>query len=394
MFKRALFILGAIVAPQLSLAAVASMSRVVDQVQLDEATHSDWKCPKGFHHGFESISWHVGGMHASTFMNKTGSFLHGEWYDGPITETSGTDNTVGATRTSLDPDGPPIVERLTYYYRTPKEWVMRFVLDNKTPVVIEKMVFASYDEEIRAESICGGKATYLSMTATYCSEKVAEAYSLFDLYRRRVMLDLETNLGVLVFDGTCPKQGAKVTAHYNSSNKNLEPILSQYGEKVQSLQADLTVEDAVAKLFESASSHFGPVQIIIVNHAIWPISSEPVVQMSLDQWRSTIDINLTASFLVCREFLKGLQSASESAKDYASILFIGSSSGKFGEFGHADYSASKSAMMYGFTLTLKNEIVKIAPKGRVNCVAPGWVRTPMVAEALNDPEVAYRAIAT
>jgi NAD(P)-dependent dehydrogenase (short-subunit alcohol dehydrogenase family) len=52
-------------------------------------------------------------------------------------------------------------------------------------------------------------------------------------------------------------------------------------------------------------------------------------------------------------------------------------------------------MMYGLTMTLKNEIVKIAPaKGRVNCVAPGWVKTPMAAGLLADPEIAYRALAT
>ena len=51
-------------------------------------------------------------------------------------------------------------------------------------------------------------------------------------------------------------------------------------------------------------------------------------------------------------------------------------------------------MMYGLTRTLKNEIVRIAPRGRVNCVAPGWVRTPMAEEALKDPKVAYQALAT
>ncbi|KAG6852583.1 hypothetical protein C0991_010841 [Blastosporella zonata] len=109
------------------------------------------------------------------------------------------------------------------------------------------------------------------------------------------------------------EQGAKVTAHYNSSNKNLDSVRARYGEKVQALQADLTIESAVAQLFVNASS------------------SLPVVQMSLEQWKSTIDVNLTASFLVCREFLKGLQGASESTKNCSSILFIGSSSGKFGE---------------------------------------------------------------
>lgn len=51
-------------------------------------------------------------------------------------------------------------------------------------------------------------------------------------------------------------------------------------------------------------------------------------------------------------------------------------------------------MMYGLNLTLKNEIVKIAPKGRVNCVAPGWVRTPMAEEGLKNPDIVYRALAT
>ena len=52
------------------------------------------------------------------------------------------------------------------------------------------------------------------------------------------------------------------------------------------------------------------------------------------------------------------------------------------------------AMMYGLLFSLKNEIVKIAPKARVNCVAPGWVKTPMAAEAFKDPDLIYRALAT
>ena len=50
--------------------------------------------------------------------------------------------------------------------------------------------------------------------------------------------------------------------------------------------------------------------------------------------------------------------------------------------------------MYGFALSLKNEIVKIAPWGRVNCVSPGWVKTPMAEESLKDPDILYAALAT
>jgi NAD(P)-dependent dehydrogenase (short-subunit alcohol dehydrogenase family) len=53
-----------------------------------------------------------------------------------------------------------------------------------------------------------------------------------------------------------------------------------------------------------------------------------------------------------------------------------------------------AAVMYGLTLSLKNEIVSIAPKGRVNCVAPGWVKTPMAEEAMKNWRVVYQSLAT
>ncbi|KAG6805680.1 hypothetical protein H0H92_014402, partial [Tricholoma furcatifolium] len=124
-------------------------------------------------------------------------------------------------------------------------------------------------------------------------------------------------------------QGAKVTAHYNSSNKNLQSLLAHYGERLQTIQANLTTENAVIRLFNEASLSFGPVQILIVNHGYRPTADVPVVQMSLDQWKTTVDANLTTSFLVCREFLKGIQSCSESLKECASIVLIGSTAGKY-----------------------------------------------------------------
>jgi len=64
------------------------------------------------------------------------------------------------------------------------------------------------------------------------------------------------------------EQGAIVTAHYNSNSKSLEPLLANSSSKIQAIQADLRVEEDVVKLFSSAQHTFGPVQIIIVNHAI------------------------------------------------------------------------------------------------------------------------------
>jgi len=193
--------------------------------------------------------------------------------------------------------------------------------------------------------------------------------------------------------------GAKVTAHYNTNATSLDVFVGEYGtDNIQKLQANLGAEgDAIRMFGEINKGRFGPVQVIIVNHAIYVMEDVPLSRMSLEQWDRTINANLTSSFLVLREYLKGLESFGEDrkdAKDKAAIVLVGSTAGKCGEPGHADYSATKSAMMYGLTLTLKNEIVKIAPKGRVNCVAPGWVETPMAAKSLEDPEVVYRALAT
>ncbi|KAF7350471.1 hypothetical protein MVEN_01352700 [Mycena venus] len=209
------------------------------------------------------------------------------------------------------------------------------------------------------------------------------------------------------------KQGAKVTAHYNTTSSTLSTLITEFGStRIVAAQANLTAEDDVARLFSESTAALGPVQVVIINHGIWPTEDVPVAKMSLARWQGTLDTNLTGAFLVAREYLRGLEGASEALKEKASICFVGSTSGKYGEAGHADYAASKSgearlsqlslrfvdkgrpALAYGFTLSLKNEIVKIAPKGRVNCVSPGWVRTAMAEEALKDPLIVYRALAT
>lgn len=186
--------------------------------------------------------------------------------------------------------------------------------------------------------------------------------------------------------------GANVTAHYNTQLEPLKELLETFPGKLQPEQADLKQETSVQAMFARISKGtFGTVQVAVVNHGIWPSECVPVVDLTLDRWNHIISTNLTSSFLVCREYLRGLVNAEPNVKDKASIVLIGSTSGKYGEAGYADYAASKSAMMYGLVLTLKNEIVKIAPNARVNCIAPGWVSTET---ALRDFGMIYRSLAT
>ncbi|PIL26183.1 hypothetical protein GSI_11938 [Ganoderma sinense ZZ0214-1] len=192
------------------------------------------------------------------------------------------------------------------------------------------------------------------------------------------------------------EMGARVAAHYNTKSAPLEPLVEEFGpDRIHAFQADLTSEDDVKELFSKvARTPFGVIQVAVINHAYYEARHVPLEQMSLAQWESTFRTNVTASFLVAREYLRALKAAEPDAKEKAAIVFVGSTAGKFGEAGHADYAATKSALMYGMCLSLKNEIVKIAPRGRVNVVAPGWTRTPMAEESLKNPDIVYQALAT
>ncbi|KAF2172845.1 hypothetical protein M409DRAFT_62519 [Zasmidium cellare ATCC 36951] len=189
---------------------------------------------------------------------------------------------------------------------------------------------------------------------------------------------------------TFRKLGARVTAHYNRNIGELSGL-----KDVVALQADVREEKAVDELMrQAAERNGGPVSVLVVNHGIWPENNTSIADMSLSQWSNTLATDLTGPFLLCKAYLTALRSASDAEKETASIIFIGSTAGKFGEANHGDYAVSKSALMYGLTPTLKNEIVSIAPRGRVNSVNPGWVATPLAEGTLKDKAFVERALAT
>ena len=149
---------------------------------------------------------------------------------------------------------------------------------------------------------------------------------------------------------TFRKVGARVTAHYNSNIGELAAL-----EDIVAIQADVRDESGVQNLLnDAAEKNGGPVSVLIINHGIWPTNDAPIADMGLDQWSNTLAVNLTGPFLLCRQYLQALRSASDAIKDTASIIFIGSTAGKYGEAGHGDYSATKSALMYGLTPTVSS----------------------------------------
>src|SRR5256886_14207363 len=161
-------------------------------------------------------------------------------------------------------------------------------------------------------------------------------------------------------------EGAEIVAHYHRGRERAEAL----GE-ITLVGADLTREDEVERLFAEA----GPLDVCAAVAGVWPSEDAPVWELSLERWRATLDANLTATFLTARAFLRQL-------RGHGSLVLVGSTAGLFGEAGHADYAAAKSAIVHGLLLSLKNEDLRIGSRARVNAVTPGWTESTMTRSSL------------
>ncbi|HET7857072.1 MAG TPA: SDR family oxidoreductase [Gaiellaceae bacterium] len=184
-------------------------------------------------------------------------------------------------------------------------------------------------------------------------------------------------------------EGAHVFLHYHRGRERVEAVSAEL-EGAPYGAADLRVEDEVERLFAQAVGDLGGVLDVCAAVAgKWPAEDVPVWRLPLERWEETLRGNLTVAFLTARAFLREVERNGQ-----GSLVLIGSTAGLFGEAGHADYAAAKSAVVYGLLLSLKNEIVRIAPRGRVNAVCPGWTESPMTRQTLNDPELVHRVTRT
>jgi 3-oxoacyl-[acyl-carrier protein] reductase len=189
-------------------------------------------------------------------------------------------------------------------------------------------------------------------------------------------------------------EGAQLVLHYRSGARRAAALARELPGAL-ALQADLRNESDTRRLFSATLRRFGRIDTLVANAGAWEVRDVPLHQMSLRQWRSTLDGVLTSTFLSLREFLRVA-----ARQKSGNAVLIGSTAAVFGEAGHADYAASKAALVYGLTRSLKNELSRLAPHtrnycgGRINCVCPGWTVVPRLAHKLGQPEIIRKVTAT
>ena len=182
--------------------------------------------------------------------------------------------------------------------------------------------------------------------------------------------------------------GARVAFNYKSRQDAAETLVRECGgpELCLAVAQELGSPEDGRALVRRAVETFGRLDILVVNHGIWPPENASIATMAEEQWRSTMAINLDSVFGLVQaataQMLK--QNSSEGAPHgQCHIVLVSSTAGQRGEAFHADYAASKGALI---SMT-KGLATELAPQGiQVNCVAPGWVRTDMSAPALDDPK--------
>jgi 3-oxoacyl-[acyl-carrier protein] reductase len=176
--------------------------------------------------------------------------------------------------------------------------------------------------------------------------------------------------------------GASVCVGYRSRKPDADALLvklaiiaeeAKAGGRVASFAADLGSASGAAALVTHAEHELGGLDICVHSAGIWPVEEAAVNVMDDARWARTMRENLDATFFVARAAARAMLAGGSTGR----IVLVSSTAGQRGEPMHADYAASKGAMI----AFVKSMAVELAPHGiTVNSVAPGWVDTEMCEE--------------
>jgi glucose 1-dehydrogenase len=181
--------------------------------------------------------------------------------------------------------------------------------------------------------------------------------------------------------------GASVVVNYRSSEdgaKEVVEAIEREGGTAVAIQADVSKEADVERLFREACSRFGAVDTLVSNAGMQ--ADAAAHEMSLEDWSRVIDVNLTGQFLCCREALRHFRARGprpEVSKALGKILCISSVHQFIPWAGRANYAASKGGVM----LMMKSLAQEYAHERiRINGIAPGAIKTSINEDAWGDEE--------
>lgn len=173
----------------------------------------------------------------------------------------------------------------------------------------------------------------------------------------------------------CADAGADIAVGYLEDAEGAVATVAEVrskGKNAEAFQADVRDPSQVGAMIESVVKRFGKIDGLVNNAGVMPESR--VVDMSVDEWREVIDVDLTGAFLCSRAALPGMVQ-----RGSGSIVMISSRLGQIGFAGVAHYAAAKAGLI-GLAKSLAKEV---GPQGiRVNTVAPGVTITDMTSDVV------------
>jgi 3-oxoacyl-[acyl-carrier protein] reductase len=178
--------------------------------------------------------------------------------------------------------------------------------------------------------------------------------------------------------------GARVLFNYEKASAAAEQLVKELGaDHCAAMACNLSGTQTAAALVDATIRRFARLDILVVNHGVWPPQDAPIDQMSDAQWTSTMAINLDSVFALVKHSVARMKKQGRSGAAAGHVVLVSSTAGQRGEAFHCDYAASKGALIS----MVKGLSCELAGDGiYVNCVAPGWVATDMSAPALRDPK--------